>query len=107
MKNLIELIALEMMMIDTLLSNGVTIEIEVEETPAPPTKREVITEWLEDLGLTEHTDYEPNEEMITMSLSELEVIKQEMDYLRVRAEEGEELAQRLDALHSEFFPSQE
>lgn len=107
MKNLIELIALEMIMIDTLLSNGVIIEVEVEETPAPPTKREVITEWLEDLGLTEHTDYKPNEEMITMSLSELEVIKQEMDYLRVRAEEGEELAQKLDALHSEFFPSQE
>lgn len=107
MKNLIELIALEMMMIDTLLSNGVTIEVEVEETPAPPTKRETITEWLEDLGLTEHTDYEPNEEMVTLSLSELEVIKREMDTLKVRAEEGEELARKLDALHSEFFPSQE
>ena len=50
---------------------------------------------------------ENEDEVVVMTLSELETIKREMDILKVRAEEGEELARKLDALHSEFFPSQE
>lgn len=51
------------------------------------------------------SDYAPNTKMMALSVDEMRQIKREMDILRVRAEEGEELARKVRSLHEEFFPS--
>lgn len=99
------LMALEMAIIAELMNNIVVV-VDIEtETPTPPTEEEVITEWLEnDCGLSMGTSYAPNEKMVALSVDEMMQIKREMDVLRVRAEEGEELARKVRSLHDEFFP---
>lgn len=111
---LFTLMALEMAIIAEILNNitFVVVDIETElpnldenDMPQPPTEEEVITEWLEtDCGLKMGTTYAPNTKAIALSLDELRQIKREMDYLRVRANEGEELARKVRSLHDEFFP---
>ena len=70
-------------------------------------ERELV-DWLtNDCGLNVNksaSDYSPNEKMIALSVSEMAQIKREMDILRVRANEGEELARKVRSLHDEFFP---
>jgi hypothetical protein len=70
-------------------------------------ERELV-DWLtNDCGLNVNksaSDYAPNEKMIALSVSEMAQIKREMDILRVRANEGEELARKVRSLHNEFFP---
>lgn len=70
-------------------------------------ERELV-DWLtNDCGLNVNksaSDYAPNEKMIALSVSEMAQIKREMDILRVRANEGEELARKVRSLHDEFFP---
>ena len=130
------LVALEMVIIAELMNRLSVVVVEVDETPNlddyddydfPHTEQETIfdravvneetfgereiVDWLvTDCGLNVNksaSEYAPNEKMIALSVSEMAQIKREMDILKVRAEEGEELARKLDALHSEFFPSQE
>ena len=110
------LMALEMAIIAELMNNlVVVVDIETEtpslddyddyDFPTPPTKENVITEWLEnDCGLSMGTSYAPNEKMVVLSVDEMMQIKREMDVLRVRAEEGEELARKIQSIHNEFFP---
>ena len=109
------LMALEMAIIAELMNNIViVVDIETEtpnlndyddyDMPQPPTQEEVLTEWLEkDCGLTMGTSYAPNERMVALSVDEMMQIKREMDVLRVRAEEGEELARKIQNIHDEFF----
>ena len=106
------LMALEMAIIAELMNNIViVVDIETEtpnlddyDMPQPPTQDEVLTEWLEkDCGLTMGTSYAPNERMVALSVDEMMQIKREMDVLRVRAEEGEELARKIQNIHDEFF----
>jgi hypothetical protein len=70
-------------------------------------ERELV-DWLtNDCGLNVNksaSDYAPNEKMIALSVSEMAQIKREIDILRVRANEGEELARKVRSLHDEFFP---
>lgn len=94
------------------------------DMPHPPTEQETfldrtivdkqtfgeqdVMDWLtDDCGLMVNksvSDYAPNEKMIALSVEELRQIKREMDILRVRANEGEELARKVRSLHDEFFP---
>ena len=110
------LMALEMAIIAELLNNLTIVVVDETEIPnlddyddydfpQPPTQEEVLTEWLEkDCGLTMGTSYAPNERMVALSVDEMMQIKREMDVLRVRAEEGEELARKIQSIHNEFFP---
>ena len=103
------LMALEMANIAELMNNiVVVVDIETDlsnDFPTPPTEEEVIADWLEtDCGLKMGTTYAPNEKMVALSLTEMKQIKKEMDYLRVRANEGEELARKIQSIQSEFFP---
>lgn len=108
MRNLMNLFAIEMAIYTELMNNPLVANLYATEVETPPTQETIIVDWLKSMGLTETTDTtEQTETTITLTLSELETIKREMDILKVRAEEGEELARKLDALHSEFFPSQE
>lgn len=108
MNNLMNLFAIEMAIYTELMNNPLVANLYATEVETPPTRETIIVDWLESMGLKETTDTtEQTETTITLTLSELETIKREMDILKVRAEEGEELARKLDALHSEFFPSQE
>lgn len=112
---LFNLMVLEMAIIAELLNNLTFVVVDVDETPnlndyddydfpQPPTQEEVLTEWLEkDCGLTMGTSYAPNERMVALSVDEMMQIKREMDVLRVRAEEGEELAKKIQNIHDEFF----
>lgn len=85
---------------ETLLDRAVVDEETFGE-------RELV-DWLtNDCGLNVNksaSDYAPNEKMIALSVSEMAQIKREMDILRVRANEGEELARKVRSLHDEFFP---
>lgn len=129
---LFTLMALEMAIIAELMSNlVVVVDIETEmpnlddyDEPQPPTEQETfldrtivdkqtfgeqdVMDWLtDDCGLMVNksvSDYAPNEKMIALSVDELRQIKREMDILRVRANEGEELARKVRSLHDEFFP---
>ena len=109
MRNLMNLFAIEMAIYTELMNNPLVANLYATEIETPPTRKEVISDWLEnEIGLTPNNSVEEMEnedEVVVMTLSELETIKREMDILKVRAEEGEELARKLDALHSEFFPS--
>jgi hypothetical protein len=108
MRNLMNLFAIEMAIYSELMNNPLVANLYATEVETPPTRETIIVDWLKSMGLKETTDTtEQTETTITLTLSELETIKREMDILKVRAEEGEELARKLDALHSEFFPSQE
>ena len=68
-----------------------------------------IVDWLtNECGLNVNksaTEYSPNTKMMALSVDEMRQIKREMDILRVRANEGEELARKIRNLHEEFFPS--
>lgn len=68
-----------------------------------------IVDWLtNECGLNVNksaTEYFPNTKMMALSVDEMRQIKREMDILRVRANEGEELARKIRNLHEEFFPS--
>ena len=115
---LFTLMALEMAIIAEILNNSkifVVWDIETElpdlsdyddyDMPQPPTEEEVINDWLvNECGLSEDATYAPNERFITLSLAEMRQIKREMDILRVRANEGEELAREVRGLHEKFFP---
>jgi hypothetical protein len=102
------LFAIEMAIYSELMNNPLVANLYATEVETPPTRETIIVDWLKSMGLKETTDTtEQTETTITLTLSELETIKREMDILKVRAEEGEELARNFDALHSEFFPSQE
>lgn len=115
---LFTLMALEMAIIAEILNNlVVVVDIETEtpnlddyddyDMPHPPTEQDVM-DWLtEDCGLMLNkslSDYAPNTKAFTLSVDELRQIKREMDILRVRANEGEELARKVRSLHDEFFP---
>ena len=69
---------------------------------------EDVVEWLKnDCGLDVNksvNDYAPNTKMMALSVDEMRQIKREMDILRVRANEGEELARAVKEIHKEFFP---
>lgn len=91
---------------------GITIYSELMnnlEVETPPTRKEIISDWLEnEIGLTPNNSVEEMEnedEVVVMTLSELEAIKREMDILKVRVKEGEELARKVRALNEEFFPT--
>ena len=129
---LFTLMALEMAIIAEILNNLTIVVVDYDDTPnlddydmpQPPTEQETfldrtivdkqtfgeqdVMDWLtEDCGLMLNkslSDYAPNEKMIALSVDELRQIKREMDYLRVRANEGEELARKVRSLHDEFFP---
>ena len=126
------LMALEMAIIAELMNNiVVVVDIETElpnlddyNFPTPPTEQETfldrtivgkqtygeqdVVDWLtNECGLNINksvSDYAPNEKMMALSVDEIRQIKREMDVLRVRAEEGEELARKVRSLHDEFFP---
>jgi hypothetical protein len=123
--------ALEMAIIAEILNN-LTFVVGYDDTPnlddydmpLPPTEQETfldrtivdkqtfgeqdVMDWLtDDCGLMVNksvSDYAPNEKMIALSVNELRQIKREMDILRVRANEGEELARKIRSIHDEFFP---
>ena len=107
MRNLMNLFALEMAVYAELMNNPLVANLYATEVETPPTRREVISDWLEnEIGLTSNNSVEEMEnedEVIVMKLSELETIKREMDILKVRAEEGEELAKKIQHIHDEFF----
>ena len=124
------LMALEMAIIAELMNNiVVVVDIETElpnldDYDSPHTEQETLldraivdeqtydemelTEWLKnDCGLNINksvSDYAPNTKMIALSVDEMRQIKREMDILRVRANEGEELARKIQSIHDEFFP---
>lgn len=104
-RNLYDIYAVSMAIYTELMNNAVVANLYAE-TP-PPSRKEVLTNWLNEMGVAEKSieDYEPNEEMVAMSLSELETLKREFDILKVRAEEGEELARKVRELQTEFFPT--
>lgn len=106
MRNLYDIYAVSMAIYNELMNNVVVANLYAE-TPPPPSRKEVLANWLNEMGVKEKSieDYEPNEEMVAMSLSELETLKREFDILKVRADEGEELARKVRALHEEFFPT--
>lgn len=58
------------------------------------------------LNLSEPREYEETAQMVMLSTDEILHIKREMDVLRVRANEGEELARKVRSLHDEFFPQE-
>lgn len=128
------LMVLEMAIIAELLSNIVVVVDNETETPNlddyddydfPHTEEKTlldriivdeqtygeqdVVDWLKnDCGLDiskSASDYAPNTKMMALSVDEMRQIKREMDILRVRAEEGEELARKVRSLHEEFFPS--
>ena len=129
---LFTLMALEMAIIAEILNNLTIVVVDYDDTPNlddydmpyPPTEQETfldrtivdkqtfgeqdVMDWLtDDCGLMVNksvSDYAPNEKMIALSVDELRQIKREMDILRVRANEGEELARKVRSLHDEFFP---
>ena len=116
---LFTLMALEMAIIAEILNNITTVVVDIEtETPnlddyddndmSQPFGEQDVMDWLtEDCGLMLNkslSDYAPNTKAITLSVDELRQIKREMDILRVRANEGEELARKVRSLHDEFFP---
>lgn len=129
---LFTLMALEMAIIAEILNNLTFVVVDYDDTPnlddydmpQPPTEQETfldraivdkqtfgeqdVMDWLtDDCGLMVNksvSDYAPNENMIALSVDELRQIKREMDILRVRANEGEELARKVRSLHDEFFP---
>ena len=127
------LMALEMAIIAELMNNiVVVVDIETEmpnlddydDYDFPHTEQETlldraivdkqtfgeqdVMDWLTDeCGLDINksaSDYAPNTKMIALSVDEMRQIKREMDILRVRANEGEELARKVRSLHDEFFP---
>lgn len=130
---LFTLMALEMAIIAEILNNLTFVVVDYDDTPnlddyddydMPLTEQETfldrtivdkqtfgeqdVMDWLtDDCGLMVNkstSDYAPNEKMIALSVDELRQIKREMDILRVRANEGEELARKVRSLHDEFFP---
>ena len=130
---LFTLMAFEMAIIAEILNNLTFVVVDYDDTPnlddyddydMPPTEQETfldrtivdkqtfgeqdVMDWLtDDCGLMVNksvSDYAPNEKMIALSVDELRQIKREMDILRVRASEGEELARKVRSLHDEFFP---
>lgn len=110
MRNFMTLYAINMAIYAELMNNPLVANLYATEVETPPSRKEILAEWLENMGLTPNESVEEmtnNEEVVVLTLSELETIKREMDTLKVRAEEGEELARKLDALHSEFFPTKE
>ena len=58
------------------------------------------------LNLSEPREYGETAQMVMLSTDEILQIKREMDVLRVRANEGEELARKVRSLHDEFFPQE-
>lgn len=109
---LFALMALEMAIIAELMNNIVVV-IDIE-TELPNLDEETygekdIVDWLtNECGLNVNksaTEYSPNTKMMALSVDEMRQIKREMDILRVRANEGEELARKIRSLHEEFFPS--
>lgn len=129
---LFTLMALEMAIIAEILNNLTIVVVDYDDTPNlddydmphPPIEQETfldrtivdkqtfgeqdVMDWLtDDCGLMVNksvSDYAPNEKMIALSVDELRQIKREMDILRVRVNEGEELARKVRSLHDEFFP---
>lgn len=113
---LFTLMAFEMAIIAELMSNLVVVVVDIEtEMPnlddndmSQSFGEQDVMDWLtEDCGLMLNkslSDYAPNTKAITLSVDELRQIKREMDILRVRANEGEELARKVRSLHDEFFP---
>lgn len=110
MNNLMNLFAVEMAIYSELMNNPLVANLYAIEVETPPTRKEVISNWLEtEIGLTPHKSVEEmgnEEEMVVMTLSELETIKREMDILKVRVKEGEEFARKIRAIHEEFFPTE-
>lgn len=117
MRNLFAMMLLEAMMME-LMSNAVAVvavelpDVEddngnVEGGTINPTEDE-LAEWLKSMGLTPNKsieDYNPTDRVVVMSVDELATLKREFDVLKVRADEGEELARKVRALHEEFFPT--
>jgi len=116
MRNLFAMMLLEAMMAE-LMSNAVVVAVELPDVEGDngdidcgtinPTEDE-LAEWLKSMGLTPKEsieDYSPTERMVAMSVDELATLKREFDVLKVRADEGEELARKVRALHEEFFPT--
>lgn len=115
---LFTLMALEMAIIAEILNNITIVVVDYDDTPnlddyedydmPQPFGEQDVVDWLtDDCGLTLNksvSDYAPNTKAITLSVDELRQIKREMDTLRVRANEGEELARKVRSLHDEFFP---
>ena len=115
---LFTLMALEMAIIAEILNNITIVVVDYDDTPnlddyddndmSQPFGEQDVVDWLtDDCGLTLNksvSDYAPNTKAITLSVDELRQIKREMDILRVRANEGEELARKVRSLHDEFFP---
>lgn len=112
---LFTLMALEMAIIAEILNNITIVVVDYDDTPnlddydmPQPFGEQDVVDWLtDDCGLTLNksvSDYAPNTKAFTLSVDELRQIKREMDILRVRANEGEELARKVRSLHDEFFP---
>lgn len=115
---LFTLMALEMAIIAEILNNITIVVVDYDDTPnlddyedydmPQPFGEQDVVDWLtDDCGLTLNksvSDYAPNTKAFTLSVDELRQIKREMDTLRVRANEGEELARKVRSLHDEFFP---
>ena len=124
------LMALEMAIIAELMNNiVVVVDIETEmpnldDYDSPHKEQETLldraivdeqtydemelTDWLKnDCGLNINqsaTDYAPNTKMIALSVDEMQKIRREFLTYKVRAEEGEELARKIQSIHDEFFP---
>lgn len=124
------LMALEMAIIAELMNNiVVVVDIETElpnldDYDSPHTEQETLldraivdeqtydemelTDWLKnDCGLNINqsaSDYAPNTKMIALSVDEMQKIRREFLTYKVRAEEGEELARKIQSIHNEFFP---
>ena len=127
------LMVLEMAIIAELLNNLVVVVVDETETPNldgyddydfPHPEQETLldraivdeqtydemelTDWLKnDCGLEINksaSDYAPNTKMIALSVDEMQKIRREFLTYKVRAEEGEELARKIQSIHDEFFP---
>lgn len=68
---------------------------------------EDVVDWLvNDCGLDVNksaTDYAPNTKMMALSVDEMRQIKREFDTLKIKAEEGEHLAQMVRELHDTYY----
>lgn len=117
MRNLFAMMLLEAMMVELMSNAVVVVAVELPDVEGDngdidcgtinPTEDE-LAEWLKSMGLTPKEsieDYAPTERMVAMSVDELATLKREFDVLKVRADEGEELARKVRALHEEFFPT--
>lgn len=80
MRNLMNLFAIEMAIYAELMNNPLVANLYATEVETPPTRKEIISDWLEnEIGLTPNNSVEEMEnedEVVVMTLSELEPLSE-------------------------------